>query len=267
MQREIRKACSGQHNANRCCYGRRTYPIEEEQHLAWAVRRQDGNLLEAINSFFKAIEKNGTMKKIHNRYYSTVDEFDYVDLKKFHRRLRTRLPEYRALIEQQAEIYGFDWRLIAAVIYQESHFNPFATSHTGVKGIMQLTEVTAEELGVSDRYDPVQSIKGGVKYLAKLRTRFNDIKDPHTRRLFTLASYNIGYGHVRDAQRLAREMGLNETSWQALKTVLPLLRNRKYYATTRFGYARGTEAVRYVHRVLTYYDILKKKALPDLLQA
>ncbi len=237
------------------------FPIGEKQHLAWAVRQKDKNLLNEINTFLDIMKKNGSLKKIFNRYYATVNDFDYVDLKKFHRRLQTRLPEFREVIEQQAERYGFDWRLIAAVIYQESHFNPFATSHTGVKGIMQLTEMTADELGVKDRFDPVESIKGGVQYLAKMRARFSHIKDRHTRLQFTLASYNIGYGHVRDAQKLARKMGLDDASWQDLKTVLPLLRNKTYYATTDYGYARGNEAVRYVQRVLLYYDILKNRAL------
>ena len=237
------------------------FPIGDEQRLAWAVRKTDINLLNEINRFLSTIKKNGTLKKIYNRYYATVNDFDYVDLKKFHRRLKTRLPEFRDIIEQEADKYGFDWRLIAAVIYQESHFNPFATSHTGVKGIMQLTELTADELGVEDRFDPVESIMGGVRYLAKMRGRFSHIKDPHTRLQFMLASYNIGYGHVRDAQQLARQLGLDETSWQDLKTVLPLLRNKKYYAGTEYGYARGNEAVRYVQRVMLYYDILKNRAL------
>ena len=237
------------------------FPIGEELRLAWAVRKIDINLLAEINRFLETIKKNGTLGKIYNRYYATVNEFDYVDLKKFHRRLKTRLPEFKDIIEQEAEKYGFDWRLIAAVIYQESHFNPFATSHTGVKGIMQLTELTAAELGVEDRFDPSESIRGGVQYLAKMRGRFSHIKDPLTRLQFMLASYNIGYGHVRDAQQLARQLGLDETSWQDLKTVLPLLRNKKYYAQTDYGYARGNEAVRYVQRVMLYYDILKNRAL------
>ncbi len=242
------------------------FPIEDEQHLAWAVRRGEKALLNEVNAFLRTMKKNGTLERIHHQYYSAVDAFDYVDLKKFHRRLRTRLPAYRKTIEEQAEIYGFDWRLIAAVIYQESHFDPLATSYTGVKGLMQLTEPTAFELGINDRLDPVQSIMGGVEYLARLRARFKDIRDPHTRLLFTLAAYNIGYGHVRDAQQIARELGFKGASWQALKIALPLLRNKKYYEGSLHGYARGTEPIHYVNRVMAYYDILKQKALEsDLL--
>lgn len=237
------------------------FPIEKEQHLGWAVRRGDKRLLNKINNFFKQIKQDGTYDKIYNRYYSAVDTFDYVDLKTFHERIYTRLPAYRSIIQQQAEKYGFDWRLIAAVIYQESHFDPLARSHTEVRGIMQLTQTTAKEMGVTNRFDPLQSIRGGVKYLSKMRGHFDNIEDPHTRLLFGLASYNIGYGHVRDAQQIAREMGMDPTNWASLKKTLPLLRNRKYYQHTSHGYARGTEPVRYVERILTYYDILKQKAV------
>lgn len=237
------------------------FPIEKEQHLAWAVRKGDDRLLRAINKFFDQIKKDGTYNRIYERYYSAVDAFDYVDLKIFHKRIDTRLPAYQSLIQKQAVKYGFDWRLIAAVIYQESHFDPLARSFTDVRGIMQLTQETAEEMGVTNRFDPRQSIQGGVKYLAKMRDRFDDIKDPHTRLLFGLASYNIGYSHVRDAQKIAREMDMDPTTWAAMKEALPLLRNRIYYRRTSHGYARGTEPVQYVDRILTYYDILKKKAV------
>lgn len=255
-------------DSNIALLNRRYYPdakiafaLSDEEPLAWALRPQDGGLRKAVNDFLKSARENGTLEKIYNQYYSSVNVFDYVDLKKFHRRLETLLPKYLDTIKDEAKKHDFDWRLIAAVIYQESHFNPFAISHTGVKGLMQLTDATALELGVTDRLDPMQSIKGGVKYLARLRGRFKKIANPHTRRLFTLASYNIGYGHVRDAQQIARDLGLNPNSWQALATTLPLLQDRKYYTRTRYGYARGRESVEYVNRVMTYYDILRQKSL------
>lgn len=255
-------------DSNIAFLNRRYYPdtkiacsIEKEQHLGWAVRKGESSLLNQINSFFEQIKKDGTYDKIYNRYYSAVNTFDYMDLKKFHERVYTRLPAYRTIIQQQAEKYNFDWRMVAAVIYQESHFDPLARSYTEVRGLMQLTQATAEEMGVTNRFDPFQSIRGGVRYLAKMRDRFDDIEDPRTRLLFGLASYNIGYGHVRDAQAIARRMELNPTSWISLKKTLPLLRNRKYYQDTSHGYARGTEPIQYVERILIYYDILKQKAV------
>ncbi|MBW2143886.1 MAG: transglycosylase SLT domain-containing protein, partial [Deltaproteobacteria bacterium] len=198
--------------------------------------------------------------KIYEKYYANVEIFDYVDLKKFHIRLRTRLPKYKEMIQKAAQKHGFDWRLIAAVIYQESHFNPKARSHTGVRGLMQLTQNTAKEMGVTDRRDPAQSISGGVGYIEKLYKRYDEATNPD-RLLIALASYNVGHGHILDAQKIAEEKGFNPNSWSSLQEILPLLRYPKYYKKTRYGYCRGTEPVRYVNRVLTYYDILKKEAI------
>ena len=236
------------------------FPIEEPESLGWAVKKGESRLLGEINTFLRQITENGLLGRIYNKYYANVEIFDYLDLKKFHERLETRLPTYKNLIRKTALEHDFDWRLIAAVIYQESHFDPHAKSFTGVEGIMQLTRDTAEEMGIKDRRDPKQSIIGGVKYLRKLYKRYGEAKDPD-RLLITLASYNVGHGHIRDAQEIARGMNLNPQSWSSLEQTLPLLRNPKYYKKTRHGYARGTEPVRYVRRILTYYDILKREAI------
>ena len=234
------------------------FPIEEEQSLGWAVRKGNEELLGKINAFFDEIKKNGLYGKIYERYYGDVHIFDYVDLKKFHARIDSRLPRYKGIIQRAAEKHGFDWRLIAAVVYQESHFNPRARSFTGVKGLMQVTLTTAKEMGISNRLDPEQSVKAGVKYLKKMFSRWEDIPEPH-RMKFALASYNIGYGHVRDAQKLARKQGLDPKKWPSLEKTLPLLRLKRYYKQTKYGYARGTEPVRYVERITRYYDILRKE--------
>jgi membrane-bound lytic murein transglycosylase F len=150
--------------------------------------------------------------------------------------------------------------LIAATVYQESHFNPWAISYTGVRGIMQLTLKTADDMGITNRLDPEQSIMGGVKHLRKLYDRYEDVQEPD-RMLITLASYNGGHGHIRDAQEMTRQRDLDPNSWSSLEQILPLLRYPKYYKKTENGYCRGTEAVLYVNRILTYYDILKREAV------
>ncbi|MBW1987964.1 MAG: membrane-bound lytic murein transglycosylase MltF [Deltaproteobacteria bacterium] len=236
------------------------FPLEGKRPLAWAVKKGDARLLEKMNKFLLQAKADGTVDRLWNKYYKGLEDFDYLDLKRFHRRLKTRLPRYRDAIVQAARENGFDWRLIAAVTYQESHFNPRAESYTGVRGLMQLTETTAEEMGVTDRLDPKQNILAGVAYLRKLYDRFKDIPEPD-RMLFTLAAYNVGYGHVQDARNLASDQGMDPNSWSAVSKTLPLLRLRKYYRNTTYGYCRGTEPVRYVNRVLTYYDILTKKAV------
>ncbi|RLC28068.1 MAG: membrane-bound lytic murein transglycosylase MltF [Deltaproteobacteria bacterium] len=234
--------------------------IEKPQSLAWAVKKGETALLTEINRFFEKIKEDGTFDRIYRKYYAAVEVFDYLDLKKYHRRLETRLPRYEKIIRRAAGKYGFDWRLIAAVIYQESHFDPEARSFTGVEGLMQLTRDTASDMEIEDRTDPEQSIMAGVKYLRRLYDKYTEASDPD-RLYITLASYNVGRSHVLDAQELARKMGLNPNSWSALERTLPLLRESRYYRKTRHGYCRGTEPVRYVNRILTYYDILKREAV------
>ena len=236
------------------------FPIEEQQSLGWAVKKGEASLKKEINVFFKKIKKDGTFAKIYEKYFANVEIFDYVDLKKYHQRLTTRLPRYKDTIKNAAQKHGFDWRLIAAAIYQESHFNPRAVSYTGVRGMMQLTLKTANDMGIKNRLDPTQSIMGGVKYLKKLYERYKDAKEPD-RLLIALASYNVGHGHILDAQEIARQRDLDPNSWSSLEQILPLLRYPKYYKKTKNGYCRGTEAVRYVNRILTYYDILKREAI------
>ena len=235
------------------------FPISEPQSLAWAVRKGNRELLQNLNGFFTRIRTDGTLDEIYNRYHQDRNTLGRFDLKVFHEKVDTHLPRYQKMIKDAADRHGFDWRLIAAMIYQESHFNPRARSYTGVRGLMQVTQKTAAEMGIVNRMDPEQSINAGVGYLASLHERFDDIESDGDRLLFSLASYNVGYGHVRDAQRIVREHGSDPDSWSSLLEALPLLRMPEYYRETRYGYARGTEPVRYVENILAYYDILKRK--------
>lgn len=236
-------------------------PIQEEEYLGWAVKKSKSNkvLRDQINQFFEMAEETGSLGKIYEKYYGNVEIFDYFDLKKFHERIKTRLPKYKKIIKTESEKYGFDWRLIAAMAYQESHFNARAKSRTGVRGLMQVTLATAKQMGIKNRLDPKQSVKAGVKFFNLMYKRFEDIPGPQQKKSFALAAYNVGYGHVRDAQVIALQQGMDINKWASLKKTLPLLSKRKYYKKTRHGYARGREPVHYVERILTYYDILRQK--------
>ncbi len=238
-------------------------PIAEKESLAWAVNKdKDGELmLEQINKFFLYANETGLLQQIHNKYYANIEETDPYDLKRFHKRITSRLPKYQKMIMEESLKYGLDWKLVAAVVYQESHFNPNAKSFTNVRGLMQVTNVTAQEMGIRNRLNPSQSIKAGIKYLNKMIKKFDYIETEYDRLLFGLASYNVGYGHVSDALDIARNLGLDNTKWQNLKTTLPLLSKSKFYKKTKYGYARGWEPVQYIERILTYYDILKQKEL------
>ncbi len=246
---------------------RRYYPqaivagaISDREYLGWAVHPKAKALLARINSFFDAIKADGTFDEIYNRYYGDADFFDFVDLRTFHRRLETRLPRYKETIQSAASKHGFDWRLIAAQIYQESHFDPAAKSHSGAYGLMQLTETVARVEGVRDVFDPRQNIPAGVRHLKDLYDHF-DKAIGDDRIYIALAAYNIGLGHVWDARNLARDQHLDPNRWSSLEKTLPQLSYTKYFKHARYGYARGLQAVDYVKQIQIYYDILKYRSL------
>ena len=254
-------------DSNIALLNRRYYPhaimagsINETEKLGWAVHPESKELLAHINSFFQKIKHDGQFSDIYNRYYVNVEEFDFVDLRKFHRRIESRLKVYQSHIVEASKTNGFDWRLIAAQMYQESHFNPKAKSHAGAYGLMQLTQRTADSFGVSDITNPRQNIFAGVRHLKYLFDYF-EIDSDSDRMKISLAAYNIGQGHVRDAQKLAVQLRYDPNKWDSIKKTLPLLRYRKYHQNTTYGYCRGTEPVKYVRQIMIYYDILKRQAI------
>ncbi len=233
-------------------------PVQKKESLAWAVQKNDVEMLKEINRFFLYAKEKGILKQIIEQYYTNTRDFDISEVKTFHERINTHLPRFQDIIEKEAANHGFDWRLIAAVVYQESRLDPDAISFTNVKGLMQVTHATAREMGIKNRANPQQSIQAGIKYLNQMYEKFYQIEDEYQRMLFALASYNVGYGHVKDAMAIARQKGLNPLHWQSLKKTLPLLSKPEIYQKTRHGYARGWEPVHYVERILTYYDILRQ---------
>ncbi len=225
--------------------------------LAWAFpKRHDRSLIEQAERYLDFIRTNGDLDKIMDRYYGHTERFDYVGTRRFMRDYESKLPPFRDMFIDAAEALDMDWRLLAAMSYQESHWDPEAVSPTGVRGLMMLTKNTASYIGVDDRVDPVQSIEGGAEYLARVKRRFSTAIEEPDRTWFALAAYNVGYGHVQDARKLAREDSQDPNIWVHVKDYLPLLTQRKYYANATHGYARGWEPVAYVQNVRNYYDIL-----------
>ena len=233
-------------------------PVQEKESLAWAVQKNDVEMLKEINRFFLYAKEKGILKQIIERYYANIRDFDVSEVKTFHERMNTHMPRFQDIIEKEAAKHGFDWRLMAAVVYQESRFDPDAVSFTNVRGLMQVTRATARQMGIKNRANPQQSIQAGIKYLKQMHEKFYHMEDEYQRMLFALASYNVGYGHVKDAMAIARQKGLDPVRWQSLKKILPLLSKPEIYQKTRHGYARGWEPVQYVERILTYYDILRQ---------
>lgn len=235
-------------------------PIDEAGSFKWAVHPYSRKLRFRINDFFRQTKNNGLITKIHTQYYAHLGHFDYVDLMRYHRSVEKRLPRYINIIKEAAECYGFDWRLIAAQIYQESHFNPLAKSYAGAQGLMQLTHSTARSHDVVDILDPRQNIFAGVKHLRYLYDLYKDAS-ARDRLFLALAAYNVGQGHIQDAQKLAVRMALDPKKWTSLKRVLPLLQNPEYYKGLRYGYCQGSQALNYIRQIMIYYDILKYKGM------
>jgi len=233
--------------------------LSPERAISWVVSTagHDASLLDRVNAFFVMARAEGLITEVLDRYYGEDDRFDYLLSRSFMEHLGSRLPAYLGWFQEAAEKYGLDWRLLAAMGYQESKWDPGAISFTGVRGLMQLTEDTAQMMRSGDRRDPRSSIFGGAKYLSRmLQTVPRRIPEPD-RTWFAVASYNVGYGHLEDARVIAQAQGRNPDRWEDVREVLPLLSQERWYTRTKRGYARGWEPVRYVENVQAYLNILE----------
>ncbi|USD41776.1 membrane-bound lytic murein transglycosylase MltF [Vibrio sp. SCSIO 43135] len=229
------------------------FELTEDQPISWFLNRSDDESLYALLiEFFGGLQQSNQLAALEEKYIGHVNSFDYVDTRAFIRALDSKLPKWAPLFQEYSD--EFDWRLVAALAYQESHWNPKAKSPTGVRGMMMLTLPTAKSVGVSDRLDPEQSVWGGVEYLRRMVGRVPDSIAEHEKIWFALASYNVGYGHMMDARRLTKWQGGNPDAWADVKDRLPLLRQKKYYSQTRYGFARGDEARNYVENIRRYYQ-------------
>ncbi|NOT14001.1 MAG: membrane-bound lytic murein transglycosylase MltF [Methylotenera sp.] len=234
-------------------------PIGNPDKIAWATSKQaDPQLLAKANAFFEKIKKNGTLRNLLDRYYGSSKRLNALDITTFLQRSNTLLPKYIHLFKQAEEITGLDWRLLAAVSYRESHWDTYNTSPTNVRGLMMLTESTADLMGVTDRLDPKQSIPAGAKYIIKLKDTVPERIPEPDRTYMALAAYNIGYAHVEDARVLAKRLKLNPDSWADVKKTLVLLNNPDYYTTLKYGYASGGAPVIFVESIRSYQRILER---------
>lgn len=225
--------------------------------VAWALADDDDpSLYGAIQHFFEEQRATGRIAKLQERYQGYIREFNYVDTRTFLQRIAKRLPRYRTDFRAAADAEGFDWRLLAAVAYQESHWDPDALSPTGVRGMMMLTQTTAERVGIDDRTDAQQSIQGGARYLREVVGKI-PARIPKPDHLWlALAAYNIGFAHLEDARRLTEAQGGDPDRWADVRDYLPLLSQKKWYTQTRHGYARGREPVQFVRNIRGYYAVL-----------
>jgi len=252
--------------SNRFTLARRFFPqlevafaLGKPVEYAWLVSPVDKKrVLDAAKPFFERIARDGTLKRLVDRYYGHVARISPADSNKLMELIATQLPRLRAHFEEGEQASGVDWRLIAAIAYQESHWDATAVSPTGVRGIMMLTEETANRLKVKDRLDPRESVLGGARYLALLKEQLPPRLAEPDRTFLALAAYNLGVGHMEDARVLAQRAGLNPDKWQDVRQVIGKLTDPEAFQTLKHGFARGYEALQFVDNVRNYYDILAR---------
>ncbi len=233
------------------------FTLDAELPHAWAFPPgDDDTLVQQARTFMLTARESGLLDAIEERFYRYPEHLGLVSMRQFLTQVRARLPSLLPHFRKTAARLGMDWRLLAAIAYQESQWDPDAVSFTGVRGIMMLTRQTARQVGVDDRLDPAQSIDGGARYYLELYSRLPDrIRDPD-RVWFALAAYNLGMGHLQDARRLTERQGGDADAWADVEQRLDLLSQERFYKNLRYGYARGFEARKFVANVQRYYDTL-----------
>ena len=233
------------------------FVVKREDSLAWLLREKSDDFRLDLYKWLNVYTQTGKMEELKDRHYSYIDMFSYYSTKMFHERIKYRLPKYKKLFVGAGKKYDIPWTLIAAQSYQESHWDQHAVSNTGVKGLMMLTRDTAKLLKIKDRKVPWQSVYGGTRYLRQIEKLLPEGVKEEDRLQFILAAYNVGMGHIYDAQKLAIKLHKNPNLWSDIRTVLPLLSQKKYYRYLKYGYARGNEPVLYVDAISNYRNILE----------
>lgn len=231
------------------------FSVTKEEPTAWMLQQNNDDTLYAlVIEYFGFAQTSGLIQNLEEKYFGHVRQFNYINTLAYIEAVRDTLPKYKEWFQQYAR--SLDWRLLAAVSYQESMWDPKAKSPTGVRGIMMLTRPTAKSVGVTNRLEPEQNIRGGGVYLEKLIKRVPDRIEEPDRTWLALAAYNVGFGHMEDARVLTEKAGGDPDKWADVKKHLPLLIKKRYYRQTRYGFARGDVAVKYVDNIRRYYDTL-----------
>jgi peptidoglycan lytic transglycosylase F len=233
------------------------FELPADRPVQWIVRRGASDLLSAVNTFFQQQRQSGQVVKLLQRETGEARSFAYEESREFQTNLTDRLPRFRPWFEQASEESGIDWRLLAAIGYQESKWDALAVSNNGALGVMMLTSDTADAMGIKDRTNAQQSIFAGAKYLAEVREKVPDRIPEPDRTWFTVAAYNVGFGHVEDARVLAQMDGKNPDSWADVRDELPRLAEARWFTKVKRGYARGWEPVQFVERVQRYLTLLE----------
>ena len=261
-------------NADVFTYYQHLYPeikiafkLPEQYSSYWLTNKNgDTSITDSVATFINNYKNSGKSERLYNTYFRHLNVFNYIDSVYYLKRIKEVLPEYEPYFEEAARNYDYDERFLAAVSYQESHWNAKAKSRTGVRGMMMLTQDTAKRVSVEDRTDPEQSINGGAKYLNLLKESLPESVLEPDRSWMALAAYNIGLGHLEDARVLTQQAGDDPDRWIDVEKHLPKLSQKEWYTKTKHGYARGHEPVEFVRKIRRYYDILRLYQQEELLE-
>lgn len=227
--------------------------LQDVSELAWAfIKTQDKSLYTAAQDFLARKQADGSLGRLV-AFYSQGDTFDPYSVRSFQRDIAQRLPQYQSLFEKNAKKHGMDWRLLAAIAYQESRWQPGAISPTGVQGIMMLTYDTAAHMGVEDRTNVPQSIRGGAAYYQQILKALPDSVQEPDRTWMALAAYNMGPAHIDRARVHAFKAGDNGDKWLTVSQHLRLMAKE---ARSRGRNIPVGQALHYVQQVRRYYDSL-----------
>jgi membrane-bound lytic murein transglycosylase F len=235
--------------------------VSFSQRIAWAVRQNSPDLLKAINKWINKEKKSDDYYVIYNKYFKNTRSNRSRIKSDFYSKNSNKISKYDDIIKENASKLGWDWRFLSSQVYQESRFDPTAESWAGATGLIQLMPATAKEVGVSNNNNPEQNIRGGVKYLDRMRDNFEAVEDSIQKVKFTLAAFNCGAGHVYDAMRLAEKHGKNPNIWdENVEEYILKLKDRKYYLddVVRHGFVRGREPYNYVRDIFLRYVHYKK---------
>jgi membrane-bound lytic murein transglycosylase F len=251
-------------DAREFSFSRHLYPdtdigfaLSETRPTQWIVRRGASDLLQRVNQFFAALARTGDLAALGRETSGDTRRFEYEESRIFHEHVVDRLPRIQQWFAEAATQTGIDWRLLAAIGYQESKWSPNASSGDGALGVMMLTPDTAAAMGITNRADPRENILAGARYFASVRAMIPERIPEPDRTWFALAAYNVGFGHLEDARIVAQTRGLNPDSWTDVRAELPLLAQDRWYTRAKRGYARGWEPVQFVDRVKSSLTLLE----------
>lgn len=231
------------------------FDLTDEVPVVWYLPKSSFSELQAsILEFMNEAHETGLLDRVEEKYFSHLSRFNYVDIQSYLKAIESVLPKYQSLFEKYRG--NLEWQMLAAIAYQESHWDPNATSPTGVRGMMMLTKDTADRMNVASRTNAEQSVKGGAEYLQMLINQLPQTISPEDRIWYGLAAYNMGMGHLIDVRRLTKQLGGDPDNWLDVKKNLPLLAEKRYYRDLKYGYARGYEAEQYVENIRRYYNTL-----------